>query len=398
MAEKQYSYFQPPSRILLGAGPSMVDPRVYVAMSAPTIGYMDPATFEVLEDIRGLEQYVFETENEFTLAISGTGSAGMEAAVANFVEPGSKAAVFANGFFSDRITEMCKRQGAETVRFEKPWGEIFGDDEAAEFIERERPQVVAFVQAETSTGAFQPAKAICEAAHSGGALVIGDCVTSLGGMPAEVDKNGIDIAYSVTQKCLGAPPGLAPITLSPAAVERLGARKAPPVSWYLDLKLISEYWWGPRRYHHTTPVNMMYALREALRIIWDETREVRFARHRVNHLALVAGLEAMGFEMHVAEGQRLWSLNTVRLPAGVDDIALRKAIMEQFSIEVLSGFGPLAGKILRIGLMGASSTRNNVLLFLEALESCMTGLGHSVAPGGARAAEAVYAQQAAGGG
>ena len=207
MAKKQYSYFQPPSRILLGAGPSMVDPRVYLAMSAPTIGYMDPATFEVLEDIRGLEQYVFETENEFTLAISGTGSAGMEAAVANFVEPGTKAAVFANGFFSDRITEMCKRQGAETVRFEKPWGEIFGDDEAAEFIEREQPQVVAFVQAETSTGAFQPAKAICEAAHSAGALVIGDCVTSLGGMPAEVDKNGIDIAYSVTQKCLGAPPG-----------------------------------------------------------------------------------------------------------------------------------------------------------------------------------------------
>lgn len=373
----------------------MVDPRVYLAMAAPAVGYLDPAAFEVLDDIRELLKYAFQTENEFTLAVSGTGSAGMEAAVANFVEPGTKIAVFANGFFSERLTEMCRRQQAEIVRLEKPWGEVFSDAEAAEFIERERPQVVAFIQAETSTGAFQQSKAICGAAHEAGALVIGDCVTSLGGMPVEVDATGIDIAYSATQKCLGAPSGLAPITLSPRAAEWLEARKTKSVSWYLDLKLLFGYWHEPRSYHHTAPISLLYALREALRIIHEETLEVRHARHRLNHKALVAGLEAMGLTMHVAPEHRLWTLNTVRLPEGSDDKALRGAILDRYGIEVLGGFGPLAGKILRIGLMGASSTRNNVLLFLEALESCMEDSGHPVQAGGPRAAEGVYAREAA---
>ncbi len=378
------TFYQPPNRILLGPGPSMVDPRVYSALAAPVIGHTDPDFFGVLNDTSDLLRYVFGTENEFTIAVSGTGTAGMEAAVMNFVEAGTKVAIFANGYFSDRLTEMCERQGAEVVRFEKPWGAVFADNEARAFIEREKPQIAAFVHAETSTGALQPAKAICEAAHEVGALVIGDCVTSLGGMPVEIDKNGIDIAYSGTQKCLSAPPGLAPLTLSPRALERLRNRESLCASWYLDLKLIDAYWGEAHRYHHTTPISMFYALREALRLCKLETMEARFARHRLNHRAFVAGIEALGMRMHVAAANRLWTLNTPVLPEDVDEAALRKRLLEEFGIEVLGGFGPLAGKILRVGLMGASSQRNYVLLLLQALETCL-GAG-----GAARAAEAVY--------
>ena len=379
------AFYQPPHRILLGPGPSMVDPRVYSALAAPIIGHTDPDFFGVLQDATDLLRYVFGTENECAIAVSGTGTAGMEAAVMNFVEGGTKVAMFANGYFSDRLTEMCKRQGAEVARLEKPWGEVFDDDEARAFIEREKPQIAAFVHAETSTGALQPAKAICDAAHEVGALTIGDCVTSLGGMPVEVDKNGIDIAYSGTQKCLSAPPGLSPLTLSPRALERLRARKTPCVSWYLDLKLIDAYWGASHRYHHTTPISMFYALREALRLCKLETMEARFERHRLNHRAFVAGIEALGMRMHVAAENRLWTLNTPVLPAGVDDAALRKRLLEEFSIEVLGGFGPLTGKVLRVGLMGVSSQRNYVLLLLQALETYLGGSG------AARAAEAVYA-------
>ena len=390
MPDKQYSFFLPPQRLLLGPGPSMVDPRVYLAMSAPTIGYMDPALFAVMADIQELLRYTYQTVNDFTLAITGTGSAGMEAAVVNFVEPGTKVALFANGYFAERMTEMCRRQEAEIVRLEKPWGETYSDDEARVFIERERPQVVGFVHNETSTGALQDPKVICEAAHGVGALVIGDCVTSLGGMPIQIDKNGIDVAYSVTQKCLGAPPGLSPMTLSPRAVEALDERQTPVPSWYHDLKLIWQHWRPPRSYHHTVSANMFYALREALRIVYEEGLETRFERHRRNHLALVAGVEAMGLRMHVAAPYRLWTLNTVRLPEGVDDTVLRKDLLEGYTIEVLGGFGPLAGQILRVGLMGNSSTRNNVLLFLAALESCLARQGFEAKASGIQAAEGVY--------
>ncbi len=390
MSEKTRSFFHPPQRLLLGPGPSMVDPAVLLAMAAPTIGHMDPAMFELLDDLRDLLRYVFGTKNDFTLAISGTGSAGMEAAVVNFIQPGTKVGVLANGYFSDRLTEMCKRQRAEIVHLEKPWGEVFSDDETADFIAKEKPQVVTFVHAETSTGALQNPKGICQAAHEVGALVIGDCVTSLGGMPVDVDENGIDIAYSATQKCLGVPPGLAPITLSPRAVAALRARQTLCVSWYLDLKLIHEYWGEARRYHHTTPVNMIYGLRESLRLIHDETLEARFSRHLMNYLALVAGLEALGCKMHVAEEHRLWSLHTPCLPEGVDDGKLRKMLLATYGIEVLGGFGPLAGKVLRIGLMGSSSTRKNVLLLLVALESCLKAQGVN-ASGGVRAAEGILA-------
>lgn len=390
MPDKHYPFFAPPQRILMGPGPSMVDPRVHLAMAAPLVGYLDPALFQVMDDIQELLRYTFQTANEFTLAITGTGSAGMEAAVMNFVEPGTKIAIFANGYFSERMTEMCRRQQAEIVRLEKPWGETYSDDEIHVFVERERPQVVGFVHNETSTGALQNPKAICSAAHAIGALVIADCVTSLGGMPIEIDANGIDIAYSVTQKCLGAPPGLSPMTLSPRAASELEKRQTPVPSWYHDLRMIWPAWRVPRSYHHTTPANMMYGLREALRIVHEEGLEARFERHRTNHLSLVAGLEAMGLEMHVKPPHRLWTLNTVRLPGGVDDVALRKDLLDGYGIEVLGGFGPLAGKILRIGLMGSSSTRNNVLLFLEALESCLARQGYQAKSSGARAGESVY--------
>jgi len=359
-------------------------------MGQPIVSHVDPYFFEVAEDIRQLLGLVFGTRNQFCMVISGTGSAGMETAVANFVEPGSKFAVLANGYFCDRLSEMAGRYGAQVVRLDKPWGEPFEDGEAAEFIAREKPQVVAFVQAETSSGAYQPGKAICDAAHKVGALVIADCVTSLGGMPVKVHETGIDIAYSCTQKGLSCPPGLAPITLSPRALELLRQRQSPPRSWYFDLKLLDDYYDGAHRYHHTAPISMFYALREGLRIVAEEGLEARWERHRRNHLALVAGLEAMGLPMHVADGKRLWVLNTPRLPEGVDDVKVRKHLMANHGIEVLSGFGPLAGKVLRIGLMGASSTPPNVVFFLDALEEALRAQGYTPTASGKAAAQKFY--------
>lgn len=360
-------------------------------MRTPIVGHLDPYFFEVAEDVRRMLQLVFGTQNQFTVAISGTGSAGMEAAVANFAQPGQKFAIFANGYFCDRITEMARRYGAEVVRLEKPWGEPFADDEATEFILREKPHLVAFVHAETSTGARQDGAAICRAAREVDALVIADCVTSLGGMPVEVDATGIDIAYSCTQKGLSCPPGLAPLTVSPRAMERLRARTDTPRSWYLDLKMLDDYYQGAHRYHHTAPITMFYALREALRVALQEGLESRFERHRRNHLALVTGLEALGLAMHVAAPYRLPVLNTPCVPAGIDDARIRRRLIESHGIEIFGGFGPLAGKVFRIGLMGASSTQENVLLLLEALEGALRAEGYKPAGCGVEAAEAFYA-------
>ncbi len=257
----------PPRRYLFGPGPSMVHPRVYEALSKPIVGHLDPYFIQVMGDVQQLLKTAFGTKDGATLVISGTGSAGMEAAVANFVEPGAKVGVFANGYFSDRLTEMAKRHGAEVARFEKGWGETYTEDEAREFIRREKPQVVAYVHAETSTGALQPGQAICAAAHDAGALVIADCVTSLGGVPVEFDKTGIDVAYSSTQKGLSCPPGLSPMALSQRAMDWLRARTSAVRSWYLDLKLIHDYSTVSHRYHHTAPISMFYALREALLVI-----------------------------------------------------------------------------------------------------------------------------------
>ncbi|HTV64637.1 MAG TPA: aminotransferase class V-fold PLP-dependent enzyme, partial [Bryocella sp.] len=290
---------RPPKRLLYGPGPGQVHPRVYAAMAQPIVGHLDPYFFEVSAEIQRRLRAVFGTTNEETFVISATGSGGMETAVTNFVQQGTKVAVFANGYFCDRQTEMVRRQGAEVVRLEKPWGEVFADDEARDFIRRQKPQVVTYVQAETSAGAFQRGTAICEAAHEVGALVIADCVTSLGAMPVEVDKTGIDIAYSCSQKGLSCPPGLAPITVSPRAMEWLRKRTTPNVSWYFDIKLISDYLIESHRYHHTASATMFYAMREALALIEEEGLENRWERHRQAHHEFVKRIEALGLEMLV---------------------------------------------------------------------------------------------------
>lgn len=377
---------------MLGPGPSMVEPRVYEALRLPIVSHVDPYFYQVAEDIRIMLGPVFGTENRFRMVISGTGSAGMEAAVVNFAEPGTKFAVFANGYFCDRISDIARRQGADVVRLEKPWGEAFSDAEGVEFIERQQPQVVAYVQAETSTGVYQPGKAICEAAHRCGALVIADCVTSLGGMPVNVDETGIDIAYSCSQKGLSCPPGLAPITVSERAMDRVRARSAPVRSFYFDLRLLDEYYTGAHRYHHTAPISMFYALREALAVVLEEGVQQRWARHRRNHLAFVAGIEALGLRMQVAEAaHRLWTLNTPRVPEGIDDAKVRARMLREQGIEILGGFGPLAGKVFRVGLMGASSTEENVLRALEALEAALRAEGFRPAGSARAAAEQFYA-------
>lgn len=371
----------------------MVAPRVYDAMSQNVVGHLDPFFFEVAGEIRSMLGEMFSTANQFNLALSGTGSSGMEAAVANFAAPGEKFALLSNGFFADRIGEMAGRQGAAVVRLTRPWGEPFDPQEAREFIRRERPRVVAFVQAETSTGMFNDAAAISEAAREVDALVIADCVTSLGGMPVRVDANGIDIAYSCTQKGLGCPPGLAPITVSPRALERLRARTAPVHSWYLDLRLLEGYYTG-HKYHHTASATLFYALREGLAMAVEEGMEARWERHRRNHLAFVAGIEAMGMAMQVAEGHRLWTLNTPRVPEGVDDAKVRQWLLERRSMEIAGGFGPLAGKVFRIGTMGYGSTAANVLLVLESLQAALADQGFRPAGDAIAAAEKALAASA----
>ena len=364
---EQLPPLRPPARLLLGPGPSMVAPRVYEAMRQPIVGHLDPYFFEVAEEVRQLLGYVFSTRNEFNITVSGTGTSGMEAAVANFAEPGKTFAVCANGYFADRISEIARRHGAHVARLEKAWGEVFDGQEARDFIRRVEAAVVAYVQAETSTGAYQQGQAICEAAHEAGALTIADCVTSLGGMPVLVDETGIDIAYSCTQKGLSCPPGLSPLTVSPRAWERLRKRTAQVASFYLDLRLLESYY-RDQKYHHTASATMLYALREGLALIREEGLENRWERHRRNHQAFVAGIEALGLRMHVAEAHRLWTLNTPRVPEGVDDAQVRRRLLDEYGIEIAGGFGPLAGKVFRIGLMGYSSTEDNVRKILNALE------------------------------
>jgi alanine-glyoxylate transaminase/serine-glyoxylate transaminase/serine-pyruvate transaminase len=361
----QFPALAPPRRYLFGPGPSMVHPRVYEALSKPIVGHLDAYFIQVMSDVQELLKTAFGTTDGATLVISGTGSAGMEAAVANFVETGANFAVFANGYFSDRLTEMAKRHGANVVRFEKAWGETYTDDEAREFIRREKPAVVAFVHAETSTGALQSGQAICAAAHEAGALVIGDCVTSLGGVPVEFDKTGIDVAYSCTQKGLSCPPGLSPMAMSPRAMEWLRARTSPVPSWYFDLKLIHDYSTVSHRYHHTAPISMFYALREALLVIAEEGIENRWERHRRCHKSFVKGIEAMGLRMHVPAEHRIATLNTVCVPNGVDEAKVRKRLLDEPGIEIAGGFGPLAGKVFRIGVMGPLATEENVQFFMK---------------------------------
>jgi alanine-glyoxylate transaminase / serine-glyoxylate transaminase / serine-pyruvate transaminase len=363
-------HLAPPRRFLFGPGPTQVEPRVYEAMSKPLVGYLDPYLFEVFGEVRHGLRDTFGTKNPFTIVVPGTGSSGMEAAVSNFVETGTKFAVFINGYFGERIFEMGRRHGANMVRLDKPWGEVFGEAEVREFVERERPQLVAFVHGETSTGALQNPEAITRPAHEVGALVIADCVTTLGSVPVYADKAGIDIAYSCSQKGLSCSPGLSPFTASPAAMDWVKARKTDCTVWYLDLKLLEGYF-DARKYHHTAPVSTFYALREALAAIQDEGVEQRFARHAKAHTSFVKRVEDLGLSMVVAPGKRLPTLNTVRVPEGVDEAGVRKRLLDEHGIEIGAGFGPLAGKIFRIGVMGPLANEASLDQFFSALAQCV---------------------------
>lgn len=377
----------PPQRVLLGPGPSDVAPRVLAALAAPTVGHLDPYYLRLMDDTRRLLRAVFDTRNELTLAISGTGSAGMEACVCNLIEPGDKMIVGIAGVFGGRMADVAGRYGAEVQTVEVPWGEHIRPEQIEEALKANPgAKCVGIVQAETSTGLHQPLDAIAEIVHSHGALLIVDAVTSLGGMEVPIDRLGIDACYSGTQKNLSCPPGLAPVTFSSRAVEAMERRQTKVANWYLDLSMIRNYWGSDRSYHHTAPINMTYALREALQIVDEEGLQNRWQRHQSLHLMLRAGLESLG--LSYIPQHSLPNLNCVRVPEGVDDAAARKRLLGEFGIEIGAGLGPFKGQAWRIGLMGHSCTRRNVTLVLAALETILRDAGCDVQPGAALAAAA----------
>ena len=384
-----YEKFDPPKRVLLGPGPSPVDDRVLNAMAANVLGHLDPLFLRCMDDIQAMLRYVFETENRVTIPVSATGSAGMEAALVNAIEPGDEVVVCINGVFGERMKDIIERAGGQATVVSAEWGEAIDITQIKAALGSAKPRALAIVHAETSTGVLQDLAGLSDLAHSRDALLIVDAVTSLGGHPVGVDRNGIDICYSGTQKCLGAPPGLAPITFSERAIERIRARRSKVQSWYLDITMVEKYWGDDRTYHHTAPISMNYALREALRLVHEEGLEARWRRHELNHRALVAGIEAMGLRMNVAPNDRLWSLNAVRVPDGVDDSRVRSRLLTENNIEIGGGLGPLKGRIWRIGLMGSGSTRENVRLVLDALHGALNAEGFTC-DSGIEAAEQIY--------
>lgn len=370
-------------RILLGPGPSLIAPRVMRAMAAPVLSHLDPDFVPLLDEVRASLRRVFRADPEaLTIATSGTGTSAMEAAVANATAEGSRAVVIVTGYFADRLAQMIERYGGRVRRIDVEWGRAVDPQQLRDELRREGADIVGVVHAETSTGVQNPLRAVAAVAREQGALVIADTVTSLGGHPIEVAGWGIDIAYSCTQKCIGAPSGLAPIAVSGPARRRL----VPCRSFYLDLRLLEDYWVS-RKYHHTMSSTLVYALREALLMVEEEGLEARYARHERHHRALVAGLDAMGLTLLPPAGERLWTLNTVRVPPGVNEAAVRGTLLSAYGIEVGAGLGPLAGKIWRVGLMGASSTAAIVLQFLAALEGALGVHGYR-APAGAGIAAA----------
>lgn len=366
-----YPELNPPPRLLLGPGPSLVHPRVLRAMATPLVGHLDPYFLEIMEGTQALLRYVFETANRLTVPISGTGSAAMEAAIANMVEPGDAVLVCINGYFGLRLADMAGRYGGEVRTIEKSWGEVFDLSEVDQELKAKPAKVVAIVHAETSTGARQPLEGLADVVHEHGGIFIVDAVTSLGGIPVQVDELSIDVCYSGSQKCLSCPPGMSPLTLSPRAEEHLATRKSQVANWYLDLSMIQKYWGAERTYHHTAPISSNYALYEGLRIVAEEGLEARWERHRVNAELLWAGLEGMGFSMHVDVDIRLPMLTTVRIPDDLDEMNVRKRLLEEYNIEIAGGLGELKGKVWRIGLMGYSSRIENVTLLLAALKDCI---------------------------
>lgn len=387
----RFKDIDPGQRVLMGPGPSDVPPRVLQAMSAPCIGHLDPTFLTIMNETQDLLRFLFQTQNELTIAVSGTGSAGMETCFVNLVEPGDEVVVCVNGVFGTRMCDIVGRLGAKLIRVDAPWGKTIDPEDVRKAVQGKNPRVLAIVHAETSTGVCQPLEDIQKIAKEAGALFLVDMVTSLGGMEVALDEMGIDAAYSGTQKCLSCPPGLSPVSFSAAAMDVLRNRKTPVASWYLDMSMVSSYWGNERKYHHTAPINMNYALREALRIVAEEGLEARWARHMLNHRALVAGVEAMGLAMLVAEGERLPMLNTITIPDGTDDLNVRKTLLGEFGMEIGGGLGDLAGKVWRVGLMGHAARRKNVVLFLAALESILKSQGVKINAGVAvEAATAVY--------
>lgn len=358
----------PPQRILLGPGPSTVHPRVLRAMAAPMIGHLDPAFLEMMDRIQVMLRYVFQTENRLTIPVSGTGSAAMEAAVANMVEPGDRVLICVNGYFGLRLADMARRYGGVVRTIERAWGEVFTPQEVAIAADEHSAQIVAIVQAETSTGALQPLDEIARLVHDRGAILIVDAVTSLGGLPVRVDEVGIDVCYSGTQKCLSCPPGLGPLTFGPRAEEKLRGRKMPVANWYLDMTSVQKYWGAERTYHHTAPISANYALYEALRLVVEEGLEARWARHQRNAETFWAGLADLDLSLHVPQEYRLPTLTTVRVPEGVDEAAIRSRLLREYNIEIAGGLGDLKGRIWRVGLMGYSSREEYILLLLAAFD------------------------------
>lgn len=376
----------------MGPGPSDIHPGVLAALASPTVGHLDPYFLKVMDEVQAMLRSVFQTTNHMTMAISGTGSAGMETCVVNLIEPGDRMLVGVNGVFGGRMADVAERVGADVTKMERPFGEVFSPEEVAAAIRNCQPKVVGLVHAETSTGACQPLEDIARIVHDSGALLLVDCVTSLAGLPVEVDRLQIDAAYSGSQKCLGCPPGLAPVTFGPRALEAMDLRKKRVSSWYLDIGLLRNYWGSNRAYHHTAPINMNYALHQALRLVLNEGLESRFARHRRQHEALKAGLTAMGIQYSVAPEISLPMLNSVLIPEGVDDAAVRGQLLNEFGIEIGGGLGPMKGRTWRIGLMGEAAKQSNVLLFLAALEQCLLRQKVRLPAGaGVAAANAFYA-------
>jgi alanine-glyoxylate transaminase/serine-glyoxylate transaminase/serine-pyruvate transaminase len=383
----------PPARILLGPGPSNVNPRVMKAMTSPVVGHLDPAFVNVMENIKRLLRIVFQTANEITFPVSGTGSSGMETALMNLVEDGDDVVVAIAGVFGERLADAAGRLGARVHRVEAEWGRIVEPERIEAALKAaDKPKLLAVVHAETSTGMHQPVEELGTMAHRYGALMLLDAVTSVGCVPVEIDRWAIDACYTCTQKGISAPPGLAPVTFSERAMLAVRGRKAKPSSWYFDLSMIERYWSAERLYHHTAPITMNYGLYEALRIVIEEGLDRRFARHRANATAVWAGLKAIGLRPVAQEGHRLPQLAVVAIPDGIDDAKVRAELLRDFNIEIAGGLGPFKGKVWRIGLLGESSTRTNVMLVLNALESVLSAQGLELARGAAlKAADQAYA-------
>ena len=387
-ATKKITSFHPPQRTLMGPGPTEIHPRVLTTMSQPAIGYLDPVFVEMMEELKSLLRYVYQTDNALTFPVSGPGSVGMEYCFVNLVSPGDKIIVARNGVFGGRMIENVERCGGTAVVVDDEWGKPV-DAQKVEDAFRKNPdaKVLAFVHAETSTGAQSDAKALAQIAHRHGAFVIADAVTSLAGTPVLVDEWGIDAIYSASQKCLSCTPGLSPVSFSERVVEHVKNRKDKIHSWFMDMNLLLGYWGATTRtYHHTAPTNSLFALHEALLLIKEEGLEQCWARHRRHHLALKAGLEAMGLKFRVAEPYQLPQMNAVGCPDGVDEELVRRTLLNEFGIEIGAGLGPLKGKIWRFGLMGYSCRPDNVMLCLSALGSVLMDMGLPIKVGEAEAA------------